>query len=202
MTNFVVHGLFPVPLILVKFKKHNNYKFPNFPKKNKIPDHWTNPLYTSFPNILENDEFIDNNTVKLLKADLKECINSVFSELEMPRNWDFYEFWYNYYYQEQGQEKHAHLSHVGQRNLYWSGIYYNSNPTPTLFHREENIFTSTSSHRDFDSSKLREFYFDSWYPYVEEGDILLFPPCLKHSVSPTNSDNMRLTFSFNITLNE
>ena len=40
-------------------------------------------------------------------------------------------------------------------------------------------------------------------PHVEDGDILLFPPYLDHSVEskPHHKDRMRMTFSFNITLN-
>ena len=37
-------------------------------------------------------------------------------------------------------------------------------------------------------------------PPVEDGDILLFPPHLEHSVQskPENKNKMRMTFSFNI----
>ena len=39
-----------------------------------------------------------------------------------------------------------------------------------------------------------------YFPFVEDGDIILFPPYLEHSVKSKQNpkDDMRMTFSFNI----
>ena len=39
-----------------------------------------------------------------------------------------------------------------------------------------------------------------YLPFVEDGDIILFPPYLEHSVKSKQKpkDDMRMTFSFNI----
>ena len=41
---------------------------------------------------------------------------------------------------------------------------------------------------------------DSWYPSMEPGDMLFFPSYLLHGVTPHQSDDIRKTLSFNITI--
>ena len=53
-----------------------------------------------------------------------------------------------------------------------------------------------------ESTSLAPCLCASFSPSVEDGDILLFPPYLEHSVEsqPQHKNNMRMTFSFNIAL--
>lgn len=192
--------LFSIPLIHIKFKDHFKYNFPQFPKESNKPVGWVEDLYTTFPNVLYDDKFIDYRTITSLKNDLKKSINEVFYNLQIPTNWHFKNFWYNYYYLNQQQEKHVHITRCGHPLHYWSGIYYNKYPTPTKFHNP-NKFNCLQIFDNAERSLIQDCYYDAYSPNIEEGSILLFPSYLEHSVPPTNDDEkMRLTFAFNMNL--
>ena len=51
-------GLFPVPLLKIKFKDHYKYNFPEVEKKDKKPDTWTRSVDTTFPFIEDDDPLV------------------------------------------------------------------------------------------------------------------------------------------------
>ena len=195
-------GLFPVPLIVIKFKDHHKYDFPEVEKEDRKPFNWVDSVNTSFPSINDDDPVISPVVRDNLKSDLKDSIVEVFRQLNFPTNIDFLELWYNIYHDNQGQEKHDHSSHVGQIVPFWSGIYYNKNASPTEFFKSNSIITDTQKFDGYRESALASCLAKSVSPDVKDGDILLFPPYLKHSVKskPQHKNEMRMTFSFNITL--
>jgi hypothetical protein len=200
--NYSISEVFSTPIIKTKFKYHKKYKFKSIQKKERYPGHWKIPLNTTFPNITESDNFIDIETIDSLKKDLRKCIDKVFKDLDLPLEYTFYNFWYNIYHISQGQEPHNHLPQDGLRleKVYWSGIYYAKNATPTSF------FTPSSFGERFnfigaEKSKLKKFYTHEISPKVNDGDIVLFPAYLLHSVPKVKKEKpMRLTFSFNLEL--
>ena len=195
-------GLFPVPLIVIKFKDHHKYDFPEVEKEDRKPFNWVDSVNTSFPNIKDDDPVISPVVRDNLKRDLKDSIVDVFRQLNFPTNIDFLELWYNIYHDNQGQEKHDHSSHVGQTVPFWSGIYYNKNASPTEFFKCNSTITDTQKLDGYRESALASCLAKSVSPDVKDGDILLYPPYLKHSVKskPQHKNEMRMTFSFNITL--
>ena len=200
--NYEMLGLFPVPLIVIKFKDHHKYDFPEVEKKDNKPYNWVDSVNTSFPNIKDDDPVISPVVRDNLKKDLKDSIVEVFRQLNFPTNIDFLELWYNIYHDNQGQEKHDHSSHVGQTVPFWSGIYYNKNASPTEFFKCNSTITDTQKFDGYRESALASCLAKSVSPDAKDGDILLFPPYLKHSVKskPQHKNEMRMTFSFNITL--
>ena len=200
--NYEMLGLFPVPLIVIKFKDHHKYDFPEVEKEDRKPFNWVDSVNTSFPNIKDVDPVISPVVRDNLKRDLKDSIVDVFRQLNFPTNIDFLELWYNIYHDNQGQEKHDHVSQVGQTVPFWSGIYYNKNASPTKFFKTNSIITDTQKFDGYRESALASCLANSVSPDVKDGDILLFPPYLKHSVKskPQHKNEMRMTFSFNITL--
>ena len=201
--NYEMLGLFPVPLIVIKFKDHHKYDFPEVEKKDNKPYNWVDSVNTSFPIIKDDDPIISPIVRDNLKRDLKDSIVEVFQQLNFPTNIDFPELWYNIYHDNQGQEKHDHSSHVGQTVPFWSGIYYNKNASPTEFFKCNSTITDTQKFDGYRESALASCLAKSVSPDAKDGDILLFPPYLKHSVKskPQHKNEMRMTFSFNITLN-
>ena len=201
MTGYSVIGLFPVPIMQIKFNQHHKYAFPTIEQENRKPKGWRIPLNTTFPNIKEDDSFISMKTADELKSDIKESIDSVFKELNITTKYHINEFWYNIYHKNQGQEVHTHL---GPITPYWCGIYYNKNSSPTGFVKEGGIH-DVHNVLDWGNSKLNSFFVDNIKVPAEDGDILLFPPYLKHFVplqeKIDSDDKMRLTFSFNLFLN-
>ena len=199
--NFEMIGPFPVPLFKIKFKDHYKYNFPEVEKMDRKPDGWIESLNSSFPNIPDNDSIVPSYLRDNLKRDLKSSIVEVFQELNFPTTIDFPQLWYNIYHDNQGQEKHTHFSQVGYPVPFWSGIYYNKNASPTKFFNG-NAMINTQKFRGCEETALSACLAEGHFPPVEDGDILLFPPYLEHSVEskPQHKDSMRMTFSFNIAL--
>lgn len=207
MPNFDVFGAFYVPFIVIKFSNHNQYNFSKFiEKKDYRPKGWKKPIHTTFPNIPPDDTFISKEKNDQLKNDLIDDIKQVFSDLNMPNDIYFPNFWYNIYHDGQGQESHNHMSAVGERLAYWSGIYYYQNSTPTVFTRSDYLY-KTQEFPGHEESHLNYCFYENFYPYVEDGDIVLFPPYLEHhvpdlQVDEKNKEQMRVTFAFNIGLKD
>lgn len=199
--NFNLIGMFPVPAIKISFKHHYKYNFQEVPKLDNRPEGWVIPVNSSFPGITDDDKLVSPQVRDNLKRDLCENIVEVFQQLNIPTNIEFLQFWYNIYHEHQGQEEHTHLPEVGTKLPFWSGIYYNKNASPTTFKRSDYAYR-THKFPGHDKSALAECLCESFSPYVKDGDILLFPPYLEHSVKtePIHKDRMRLTFSFNIDL--
>lgn len=199
-----VHSLFGTPILVTEFVRHEHYasKFYNFEKIDRKPNEWSMPLNTSFPNIQENDPYIDWDTAKQIKNDLLLNVQTFFGTLDLPTTVHFSEFWYNAYYEGQGQECHNHLSPTNF-NPFWSGIYFARNCFPeTFFFQRTDWSLRTQQSIDWTQTKLAHFYHDVIVPPIYDGQIVLFPPHLQHSVKSDdrNKDAMRLTFSFNVKL--
>ena len=84
---------------------------------------------------------------------------------------------------------------------FWSGVYYNKNASPTKFFND-NAMINTQKFRGVEETALSTCLAEGYFPPVKDGDIVLFPPYLEHSVEsqPQHKDSMRMTFSFNIFL--
>jgi len=200
---YTIFGAFAIPLILIKFKQHDKYNFPAVAKKNTMPKGWEVPLNTSFPNIEADDDFITMEKTKELKTDIKISIASCFAKMNLSTDFKIPEFWYNIYHQDQGQEPH---SHEGPLCFYWCGIYYNKNPSPTIFCKRAGPHDVHIHQVGYDEqSELGTAFSPIATVPATEGDIVLFPPYLEHYVPVQNDidsdDKMRLTFSFNIMRN-
>ena len=200
--NFELIGLFPIPVIKIKFEDHYKYNFPEVEKKDNKPDDWNCSVYTTFPNIQDDDPIVSPSVRDSLMSDLTDTFVKVFLELNIPNKISMHDFWYNIYHDNQGQEQHAHLPEVGGTLPFWSGIYYNKNPSPTNFIRSD-ITYRTHLFPGYDKTALASPLAAEFSPDVEDGDILLFPPYLLHSVKslPKHKNKMRMTFSFNIYIN-
>jgi hypothetical protein len=196
---YTILSPFAVPIIKFEFKYHDRYKFNEIEKIERIPVEWAKSINSSFPNIRDDDYLISPNIRDSLINDLKESIQDVFEELNIPKEFYFQEFWYNVYHDGQGQEAHNHLPFAHGRLPYWSGIYYNKNASPTKFIRPDRLY-ATQLFEGYKESSLSNFYFYSFHPDVNDGDIILFPPYLDHYIDEDEQrkDNMRLTFAFNM----
>jgi hypothetical protein len=189
--------LFSVPVIKFKFSKHNKYTFPDIGKCENIPDGWELSLNSSFPNIEDNDSFIDSATRDSLENDLLIDIKKVLSTLKLSSSVFLKSLWYNIYHDNQGQEAHDHICGAGETNNYWSGIYYNKGSSPTTFHNAHKYMKLCRPPEV--GEIMSEFYNDMHSAEVEDGDVILFPPWLVHEVIPDKKrKHMRLTFTFNV----
>jgi hypothetical protein len=195
------HSVFAMPILQFKFSKHSSYFFEDIPKSVNKPSTWTQELNTSFPNISDQDSFTKADVRDKLKEDLLQEINQALFSLNYKENLSFQHFWYNIYHQGQGQERHRHLGMFGERFCFLSGIYFNKNASTCQlnFHRDYG-FHEIYDYEGFKGTSLEHFFWTKFHPGISDGDVLLFPPYLEHSVSPNeNKENkMRVTFSFNL----
>lgn len=193
-------SLFSTPLIKFEFSKHHLYDFPEIEKKEKKPPGWIKPLNSSFGD-MSGDDFLSPSKMKNLINDIHEDLKVVFESLEIEPNIKISQLWYNIYHDNQGQETHDHLCDCTEKLPFLCGIYYNKNPSPTLFHRIDRYHKLTNISQ-IKNSKLEDYYHDAEYPAVNPGDIILFPPWMPHSVDTGNCEKMRLTIAFNIEYND
>ena len=201
-----VLDLFATPVIQTKFDAHRKYvgEFDNWEEIDRKPPSWHVPLNTSFPNVGDADPFVPSTIVDSLKKDIMFQVKKIMLSKRMPTNLSYTSFWYNAYYEGQGQEPHNHLSVPGQ-DPFWCGIYFAKNCFPgSLFfirteysHRSQQPFVS-------EETPMNKYYNEFYPTEFSDGDLVLFPPHLHHSVKvgSANKSEQRLTFSFNISHND
>lgn len=102
--------------------------------------------------------------------------------------------WVNYYEKGDWQEQHTH---TGETDFVFNYVYKNDdqggefvfhNPLPNLNHTVSNHLIST----------IRE----SWDLNVSDGEIVIFPAWMPHSVKINKSENARISISGNVTLKD
>tara|TARA_B100000965_G_scaffold102397_1_gene84173 strand:+ start:649 stop:1287 length:639 start_codon:yes stop_codon:yes gene_type:complete len=193
--------LFSTPIIVTKFNDHEKYNIESFEKVDRTPENWNHSsVNSSFKK--DDDPYISQETRNKIKNSITEHLRDVFECYNMTRNIVLYNFWYNAYYEGQGQELHNHLAE-NNNNPFWCGIYFAKNCfNSQLKFKRSDYSLRTQQPYDFHQTSLADYYRDTWPSGIPDGYICLFPPHLQHSVTigEENRDKMRLTFSFNIQL--
>ena len=195
-------GLFATPTIVTPFPKHKNYKWESFERVNRKPEEWFTPLNTSFPDIEDDDPYVDKELSDRLKGDIMDQLQKVFQCYNMPHEIRYSAFWYNAYYEGDAQEPHDHLA-PDNHNPYWCGIYFAKNCFQgQLVFQQKNPALRLQPTFDYANSKLAEYYTDAWVSAMQDGMIFVFPPHLTHGIKVgiENRNKMRLTFSFNLAI--
>ena len=101
------------------------------------------------------------------------------------------EAWLNKYERGDSQEVHTH---IGADNCTFSCSYfaqYALNDARFLFYDPDQ----TKHLGDF--TKHYDGVVNTWFPDVQEGDIIIFPSWIHHQVEPHRSDTTRITVSAN-----
>jgi len=196
---YKLHNIFPTPILHFAFSKHKEYFFEDIQKSERVPPGWNCSINSSYPFITKNDLFINKKKAECLKNDLLLEIKELFKSSNIPSNISFNGgLWYNIYHKNQNQERHNHLNTHNGRN-FWSGIYYNKNSSPTTFY-PLSLMHRTSKFDGYENSIVKDSFYDYVNIDVNDGDVIIFPPYLEHEVilNKNFSDEMRVTFSFNI----
>lgn len=195
--------LFSTPLIVTKYNDHENFEFEEFERVDRKPKYWTNSVNTSFPEIKKDDPYISEKKCKQLKLSILEHIKDLHACYNLPLGIRISQFWYNAYYEGQGQELHNHLAQHNINPL-WSGIYFAKNCfDEQLSFSKNDLSLRTQQNFNFKESAIADYYGEFWSASIPDGYICLFPPHLQHTISigEENRDKMRLTFSFNVHVN-
>ena len=133
-----------------------------------------------------------------LKETYEKGIIPFFEEVRMPTvEADISEIWFNAYGKGQWQENHHH--HGCNPNLYFSAVHflkYDKSIHPAFVMNNMNrILVSPYS---IGRKTLLDYWNLNEEIDVEEGDLLIFPTFMEHQVNVQETDDLRVTVSFNI----
>jgi hypothetical protein len=197
-------SIFPISFFHTKVENNDEIKKILTPKIEEdsrellIPEGWsTHKLRTSFSGEKPGKEIFfgnDNTYQSILEKKYAKCLNSFFD-----RTYKIMidEIWYNYYIDGEYQEEHDHVG--GSFNkCHFSCIHFLS--------FDKNMHKSPEFRDPLDLVRCLSLEFDRnqynscYMPNIEEGDFIMFPSYLRHSVSPCLSaiNYPRITIAMNI----
>jgi hypothetical protein len=171
-----------------------------------IPEGWfTNKLMTSFLGEKPGKEIFfgeDRTYQSLLETRYANCLDNFFENIPYKILID--EIWYNCYIDGEFQESHDHLVRAkgNYSPAHFSCIHFLS--FDKTRHNPVSFHDPIQQIRCF-SYELNESGYNSiLYPDINEGDFIMFPSYLIHSVepSPPTLDYPRITISMNIRVME
>ena len=154
-------------------------------KQNKLkentPEQWNCNLFTSYG----SGKFPIGECLDAFTPTLDEFQ----TESQSYGNMILTDLWLNVYESQNWQEKHIHSP--GQ----WSGVYYvhfdpNEHKATNFYHPCETLLATAGITQN------------TLVPWVQEGDMIIFPSWLEHAAPMNRSSKMRSTISFNFFIEE
>jgi uncharacterized protein (TIGR02466 family) len=181
---FNIEPLFSIPIQFSNIDRVFTKKELNFFKtyENKTSKNTSN--YSS-----KNNYILNEKTLKTLKKEISNCINNYVNQIMCYENVDVYitQSWLNYTKQNEFHHVHEHP------NSFLSGVLYlqTCEEDKIYFYKKkyQQISPNIKTWNSFNSS--------SWWFPVKNGDIILFPSELTHSVDIKKQDNTRISLAFN-----
>ena len=178
MNNTRLELLFPTPVLITKVEKHQEYRKTILPKiisefkdNPNQPSSWGSLCYTwqSTTQRIWDEQF--NKTVQDYLNNLQVKAEKLPIEIES---------WFNVHDANMYQEAHDHSPSIV------SGIYY----------LQLDSLPATFLNPSGTDSVLPNTFPN--YLNIQEGDLILFPSHLTHLVKRSGSENLRVSYSFNI----
>jgi len=169
-----------------------------------VPTGWlTNKIMTSFGDKQSRKKiFYDEDKIydSFLEQEYSKCFDCIFENSEYQISID--EIWCNCYIDGEFQEEHDHLSKVNgtKSSPHFSCIHFLSfDPTR---HKPVKLYDPIRQIRCTSYELNKNEYGEFYYPNIEEGDFIMFPSYLRHSVEPSQKtlDYPRITISMNISI--
>ena len=163
-----------------------------------LPKGWQCRVYTTFNNYESTD--VDYTLFKeILNSYLNEFLSKVISYetyMNFPDN-DRAKPWYNMYLKGSWQERHNHLP-----GTTFSAVYYlkfdSEKHIPTCFHNDNKIHPFLASSTPYQYGSAPYWYAkEIFFPKVTQGDLIIFPSPLDHTVPVQTVDDPRMTIAFN-----
>ena len=167
-----------------------------------IPEGWlTNKLMTSFLGEKPGKEIFfgkDRTYQSLLETRYADCLDSFFENV--PYQIVIDQIWYNCYINGEFQEPHDHINQPSKLNMvpHFSCIHFLS--FDSTRHKPVQFHDPIDQIRCFCYELNGNGYSSRVSPDISEGDFIMFPSYLIHSVEPSPStfDYPRITIAMNI----
>ena len=163
----------------IKVRVNEYYEENKF--KNTVPDQWNCDLFTSYG----SGKFPIGECLDAFTPTLDEFQ----TEAQCYGNMILTDMWLNVYETQNWQEKHIHSP--GQ----WSAVYYvdfdpNEHKATNFYHPNETLLATAGVTQN------------TLVPWVQEGDMIIFPSWLEHAAPMNKSSVKRSTISFNFFIEE
>ena len=191
--------LFSTNIVVDQITNHKKFKeiiVPKLTSSNlgtKAP--WAKHCHTS-------QKLADSEGLDVLQTELQLAVESYFSYLGCePFKYEI-RAWYNVHTSDMYQQTHHHMN--GDELL--SGIYYiqfdKEKDQPVVFINSNNTFATALKYKGL-HPKFLEWDTDNTPDFstqIQEGSLILFPPCTPHYVPKAKEphDGLRISMSFNV----
>lgn len=179
-----IHKIFPLPVA----KKSKSYELSEQEKNFLINQE---KIKNAQNNLSANTYILESPILKGLKAYLESSVNEFFESVYSPAsNCYLYitQSWVNYTNKGEQHHKHCH------QNSFISGVFYieaNIEVDKIWVHQKNKdlFLIETKSPNEFNSPNL--------FLPVDEGETVMFPSSIEHSVQPVETENQRISLAFN-----
>jgi len=180
----MIHNLFPIPIGMYKIDRDLTDEELSFVNDQSRHDNTGNTT-SNERTVLKHDAL--SNLNEFIEESLKDYFQSVYepkNEVEL----QITQSWLNYTEPGQFHHKHAHP------NSFVSGVFYvhgDREKDRIFFYKDgyQQIKLPTEDWNAWNS--------ESWWFEAGTGDLILFPSSLTHMVPTTESDQTRISLSFN-----
>ena len=175
-------------------------------KKSLVPSPWACDVFSTYLNEKkEQDIFNKDFDPSCLMQAYTKYTTTFFKEISLFTAAFNIDMWYNAYSEGQYQEWHDHAGGKGDFSAIHFLKYDPNEHSPTIFRNPIEKSRLFSSQRNKQRLKSEDNIVNPVYnrihtPDIKEGDLLIFPSWLEHTVPANKSNNLRMTVSFNIEL--
>jgi uncharacterized protein (TIGR02466 family) len=186
MSEPVIHGLFPTPVVFTETGREFTEQELEFFKKSG------ETTYKNEGNVTSLNRYIVNEPeMATIKAEIEAAVNHYMDKIIVAKpevKAYITQSWLNFTSEKQWHHKHAHP------NSFLSGVYYidanEENDKITFFEESYKQIKLTPSEWNWWNSP-------SWWFTVKTGQIVVFPSHLTHMVEQKAGNNVRCSLAFN-----
>ena len=182
-------NLFPTPFWKIKVPNHQSIKekylqffIDGYEKKIfDVPEDWiTHKCHTSF------------RSNKIIEKDLFDEYSSIFNSI-IEKEWKgSIEYWWQVYKNNEYQEWHDHMPSTLSAIHF---LNFKKEHKAPMFQDPIRNLKATMNHAGLNERMLET---DKYTPEVEEGDIIIFPSYLQHTVPAGKYNSHRVTIALNL----
>lgn len=180
----MIHNLFPIPVAIYKLDRELTAKEIAFIKNQETIANTGNK--TSIDNTI-----LKNKQLTKLRDFIESKISEYFVQVYNPKHdvsLRLTQSWVNYTNQGEFHHKHAHP------NSFVSGVFY---PQADKNLDKIHFYKDGFQQIKFPPKDWNLWNSESWWFEVGTGDLVLFPSSLSHMVEPVQTEQTRISLSFN-----